>query len=118
MTVTITPELLADLRKKARDAEDETDCTQPRDIDMLSPKADKIETMRAELTPAVVLALLDRIDALARELSPVPIGRLLPEPLIIPARWACDTCGARQVYQGESEPPLHECKPADSGGSE
>lgn len=68
-SVDLTPELLADLRKKAEDARDELDDCQPRDIDMLSPKADKIETMHSELTCDVVLALLDRIATLERLLA-------------------------------------------------
>lgn len=67
--IDLTPEALADLREKAQDAETEVDESQPDDIDVLSPKADKIQTMHGVLTPAVVLAILDRIDALERQLA-------------------------------------------------
>lgn len=59
-----------ELRRLAEAARDETDRTQPRDIDAVSPYVDKLEHMHAALSPEAVVALLERMrrveDALRR----------------------------------------------------
>lgn len=65
--------VLDELREKAETARDETDCVQPRDWDALSPKDDAVEAMLCVIPrrewPVVILALLDRIEALEKDLE-------------------------------------------------
>lgn len=68
MTVPLTREVLAELRKKAETAEG-ADPTPPPDMDAVSQKEWATSRMEEVATPAVVLALLDRIEALEEEMA-------------------------------------------------
>lgn len=86
---------LDDLERKAKAALEETDDRAPHDWDALSPKADKTATLHSELTPAVVLALIERVRELERT-------------YVAPSEWRCDGCGDVARPDDGRRPDRHE----------
>src|SRR5512144_1733897 len=90
MTVTLTPELLADLRKKAGAAT----AFNPADYYPGQLPQPMVEH-RALASPAVVIALLDRIEALEKDAKP-PCG--CGRPATVRGDPECTGCGGDCVF--------------------
>lgn len=94
---TLTPELLADLRKKAEAARDSTNAPIARiwlpDGHLLMRIDDAVLVELA--TPPTVLALLDRIAELEAK-------------YVAPSQWRCDGCGCIERPDDGRRPDRHE----------
>ena len=82
MTVTLTPELLSDLREKAEALE--------RGDGLLH-----LTAFQDAANPAVVLALLNRIES-------------LEQMYVRPSIWRCDGCGGRETAEDGRRPDRHD----------